>query len=116
MEIHKEERPWGNFEQFVQEKSCTVKIITINPNSKLSLQYHNFREEFWRIISGEAIFTLGEEKVHSKKGDELFFPKKEIHCIESKDETVTILEIAFGKFDENDIVRLEDKYGRVDKK
>ncbi len=113
MKTHKQKRPWGYFEQFTQEENCTVKIININPNSKLSLQYHNFRDEFWRVLDGEVIFTLNDKKIEAKAGDELFVPKKAIHCIKAKQNPARILEIAFGHFDENDIVRLQDDYGRV---
>ena len=48
--MFQEERPWGNFRQFSHNELSTVKIISINPNSSLSLQYHNNRSEFWKII------------------------------------------------------------------
>lgn len=44
MKIYKEERPWGNFERFTHNEISTVKILTVNPNEELSLQYHHNRE------------------------------------------------------------------------
>lgn len=106
-------RPWGQFEQFTQNEKTTVKVISINKDSSLSLQYHNHRTEFWHILSGFPVVTIGEKKTNAKPGDEFQVEKKELHRIETKDNEVQFLEIACGDFDENDIVRVKDKYGRV---
>ena len=50
----KEQRPWGNFERFTLNEKTTVKIITVNAGEELSLQKHNNRTEFWKIISGSG--------------------------------------------------------------
>src|SRR3989344_5946606 len=105
-------RPWGQFEQFTHNEASTVKLHTINPNSSLSLQYHNHRAEFWRIISGHPSITIGESTIVAKPGDEFMVPILEKHRIETKEEASQILEIAYGEFDESDIIRVEDKYGR----
>lgn len=107
-----EERPWGKFERFTANEVSTVKIITVKAGEKLSLQYHKKRNEFWRILSGNGNITVGEETVKAKKGDEFYIPIGAKHTVEGGDEELIFLEIAFGNFDENDIVRLEDKYGR----
>lgn len=112
MEKYKEERPWGNFERFTHNEISTVKILTVNPNEELSLQYHQEREEFWKVIDGKGTFTVGDETKCGKQGDEFFIPKETLHQIKTTDSEVRILEIAFGNFDENDIVRIEDKYDR----
>ena len=106
-------KPWGQFEQFTHNETTTVKIISINPNGSLSLQYHKNRSEFWRILSGHPIVTIEGKEVGAKPGDEFFVQKLEKHKIETKDGSAQFLEISFGNFDENDIVRLEDKYGRA---
>ena len=67
MEKYSEERPWGKFEQFCHNEEVTVKIITVNPNSRLSLQYHNNRDEFWRVLKGKGQFVLGEETIDVKQ-------------------------------------------------
>jgi len=113
MEKYSEERPWGKFEQFCQNEICTVKIITVNPNEELSLQFHYYRDEFWKIIKGRARITIGENIYDGKEGDEYFINRKEKHRIKTENSLAKILEISFGKFDENDIVRLEDRYKRV---
>ena len=112
MKKYTEKRPWGSFEQFTHNELSTVKIINVNPGQELSLQYHNHRDEFWRIIRGKANIILGEETHEAKEGDEFFIPKKTKHRIMTDNKAAQILEISFGKFDEEDIVRLEDKYNR----
>ena len=107
------ERPWGEFDQFTQNENSTVKLISINEKSSLSLQYHNHRTEFWYIISGFPVVTIGKEKINAKPGDEFFIQEKELHQIEAQDGAVKFLEVACGDFNEEDIVRVEDKYGRA---
>lgn len=113
MKRQKEVRPWGQFERFTLNEISTVKIITVKPKQKLSVQYHNKRREFWRFLDNRAKVTLGKKIFRVKKGDEVVVPKKTVHSVEALSKPVSFLEIAFGKFDEKDIVRLEDKYGRI---
>jgi len=105
-------KPWGQFDQFTHNEISTVKVHSINPHSSLSLQFHNHRDEFLYIISGHPIITIGENKTETNPGDEFMIPKLEKHRMETSDEPAQILEIAYGDFDEEDIVRIEDKYGR----
>ncbi len=113
MEKYSENRPWGKFEQFSLNEVSTVKIIYVNKNEELSLQYHKKREEFWKIIDGNPIITIGDKEIEAKKDDEFFIPIETKHRIKTKDSPSRILEISFGNFDEKDIVRLEDKYNRI---
>lgn len=112
VEIYKEERPWGNFERFTQNKVSTVKIINVRPNERLSLQSHEQRSEFWKILSGSGEVTLDGEVKKAQMGDEFDIPVRGKHNVEGGNEGISFLEISFGHFDENDEVRLEDKYGR----
>jgi mannose-6-phosphate isomerase-like protein (cupin superfamily) len=112
MKTHKENRPWGNFERFSHNEKTTVKILQINPNEAQSLQFHQHRDEFWRVIEGEGIVVIGDEVVKCKKGDEFYVPSETNYQIRTGNSALTILEISFGNFDENDIVRLEDRYNR----
>lgn len=105
-------KPWGKFEQFTLNEKSSVKIISANPKSALSLQYHHNRDELWRILNGEGEVIIGDETKSAKAGDEFFIPRLAKHRLQTKDSAVEWLEISFGEFDENDIVRLEDKYGR----
>jgi mannose-6-phosphate isomerase-like protein (cupin superfamily) len=108
-----DKRPWGLEEILTINEPSTVKILTINPGQRTSLQYHNHRKEFWKIIQGEAIFEIDGKKIDAKIGDEMDIDTKMTHRLIGKDEQAKILEISFGKFDENDITRLEDDYGRI---
>lgn len=109
----KEVRPWGNFERFTLNESTTVKIITIEPDQAFSLQTHTHRGEFWRILTGFGTVTIGEEELEANLGDEFFIPQGSKHRAQAGPEGLSFLEISFGQFDEHDITRLEDKYGRV---
>ena len=110
-----EERPWGKYERFTHNEVSTVKLIYVKPNETLSLQYHNHRDEFCKIIKGPAKVTIGDKTVKAEEGEEFYIPAKVLHRIGAYDKHVLYLEIAFGFQDEDDIVRLEDKYDRMDK-
>lgn len=109
---YKEERPWGSFEQFAKNEQVTVKIITVKSGEAFSLQTHAQREEFWRVISGEGKITLGETTEVIEIGKDYHVKTGMKHRIEAGATDVVILEVARGIFDENDIIRLDDKYGR----
>ena len=107
------EKPWGRFEQFTHNEATTVKILSVSPNNSLSLQYHMHRAEFWRVLSGHPIITIDKKEINASPGDEFMIEEKALHRIATKDDAVQILEIAYGDFDEDDIIRVEDKYGRA---
>jgi mannose-6-phosphate isomerase len=108
------EKPWGRFEQLTHNAPSTVKIITVEPGGALSLQYHHLRDELWIVLDAGARIELGTEVIEPQAGEKVFIPRTTAHRLSaSGDGPVRILEISFGEFDENDIVRLEDVYGRV---
>ncbi len=109
----KDIRPWGNFERFTLNELTTVKLITVSKGEQLSLQTHEHREEYWRIIRGTGRATVGDSEIDFVAGDDIFIPKGAKHRIGATDDEVLFMEIALGTFDENDIVRLEDRYGRT---
>lgn len=109
----KVDKPWGGFEQFTLNEPCTVKIITVLPNHRLSLQQHEHRDEEWRIMRGSGFIVIGEETIAAKAGDEFFIPRATKHRVGGGEEGIVFLEIALGNFDENDITRFEDDYGRT---
>lgn len=108
----KDIRPWGNFERFTLNEPTTVKIITVTKGEQLSLQTHSKREEYWRIISGNGIVTVGGVDITCRPGDDIFIARGMQHRIGATESDLVFLEVAFGTFDEQDIVRLEDRYGR----
>ena len=110
--ILKVNKPWGNFEQFTLNQNSTVKIITVNKGQRLSLQRHKNREELWIALdnglTAEIDGTLNELNI----GEKVFIKKGQTHRISSINDGARFLEISLGEFDENDIERLEDDYGR----
>ena len=111
--MYKENRPWGYFERFTKDTPSTVKIITVKKGESLSLQYHKHRQEFWRILKGSPQVMVGNKEEEGGPGDNFFVEKEVKHRISAPVDEVVFLEISFGYFDEEDIVRLEDNYGRV---
>lgn len=108
-----EQRPWGSFERFLANEVCTVKMITVYPGEALSLQYHRHRDEFWKVLEGNPVLVIGEQTIVAKPDDEFSVPRETNHRMSAGKEQVKVLEIAVGEYDENDIVRLEDKYNRT---
>ena len=113
MDIYSEDRPWGKFEKFHENELSTVKLIYINANSRLSLQYHRDRWEFWKVIKGTAEVELDGKIIEVKEEENIVIPKGVKHRVKALNNNCVILEIAYGKFDENDIVRIEDDYHRI---
>ncbi len=113
MNIFSVERPWGSFRQFTLNEVSTVKIITVKAGEEFSLQYHNERDEFWKILEGQPEVIVGDQTTKASEGDEFNVPKKTNHRMRAGETDVKFLEIAYGDFKEDDIVRLEDKYGRL---
>lgn len=110
---YEEERPWGKFERFTNNCVSTVKIIYVNPSKRLSLQSHNKRQEFWKVISGSGIFDVNGKVHNVKVGDEIVVNLGDKHRMIGGEEGMSVLEISTGDFDENDITRYEDDFGRV---
>jgi mannose-6-phosphate isomerase len=110
----KVDKPWGGFEQYTHNLPSTVKIITVAPGGTLSRQYHHHRDELWVVLDSGAHVELDDEVLSPPPGEKLYIPRGTIHRLSCEgDEAVRILEISFGEFDEEDIVRLEDVYGRA---
>ncbi len=107
-------RPWGFYENLLNEGFYKVKKLSINSGNKISLQYHNKRSEHWVVTSGEARVTIGEQCFSLQKGQSTFIPMGTTHRLENIGlEVLEIIEVQIGNYlEEDDIVRLEDKYGR----
>jgi mannose-1-phosphate guanylyltransferase/mannose-6-phosphate isomerase len=104
-------RPWGVFKQFALNEKCTVKIIEVKPMEELSLQKHKKREENWYFIT-PGIIQLGKNIKKIKEGEIVKIKKNIPHRILAGVNSVKVLEISFGNFNEKDEIRLEDKYKR----
>jgi len=120
MKNYKEERPWGSFENLLDEDYCKVKRIIVKPEQRLSSQYHNKRSEAWVIVQGEATITLEEkdsyitEYITGTPGQVIKIPVGTIHRLKNNTkEDLIIIETQTGTyFGEDDIVRLKDDYER----
>lgn len=108
-----EQRPWGKFEKFVENKKCTVKLLYLNPYSQTSLQYHKNRDEWWKILDGSMTVIVDNIKYKLQQNDTVFVKRRIIHQMITSDKKAVVLEISTGDFDENDIVRLKDVYNRI---
>ncbi len=107
------QRPWGDFEQFAVNESVTVKVITVEPGHRLSLQTHRDRAELWVVLDGPIRVTVGDQTWDAQHGERVWVPQGAVHRMANATEVRgRILEVGYGHFDEADIVRLEDDYAR----
>ena len=108
-------RPWGSYATLKQEDGYQVKRITVAPGQKLSLQYHHKRAEHWVVTQGKAIVQVGNEEFETGPGDYRYFPLGEKHRLTNiGDGELVLIEVQVGSYlGEDDIVRIEDVYGRV---
>lgn len=109
----KDIRPWGNYERFTLNEQTTVKLITVDAGEAFSLQTHKQRSEFWRVVSGSGTITVANKEHEARVGDSFFIESGSTHRALGGPQGLLFLEISFGMFDEGDIVRLEDRYGRT---
>ena len=109
---HHEDRPWGSFDQFTANEETTVKIVRVAPEKRLSLQKHAHRAEFWKVLEGTGTAQVNDTEQAVSVGDELEIPAGAVHRLSGGPEGVAVLEIAIGNFDENDIERIADDFGR----
>lgn len=108
-----DDRPWGNFRQYTCNEPSTIKIITVEADQQLSLQRHAHRDELWIAMDDGLIVELGERgAVRAAAGDEFWIPRGTLHRVGAGATTCRFVEICFGDFDESDIERLDDRYGR----
>ena len=109
-----ENRPWGKFENLLNDKKCKIKRIEVNPNKRLSLQYHMFRSEHWLVIDGEAFIHLDGKSTTLRAGQSIDIPLGSHHYIENKtNQKLIIIETQLGTyFGEDDIIRIDDPYKR----
>lgn len=113
-------RPWGKFEVLSKfnvspEGDVCVKIITVKPKMRLSYQSHNLRAEHWIFVQGRGVVTLDGQEQTVVGGSGINIPISTKHRVTntSEDRDLIFIETTSGHFDENDIQRFEDDYGRV---
>ncbi|MEE9604855.1 MAG: glycosyltransferase [Candidatus Scalindua sp.] len=107
--------PWGKWEVLLDEPTYKVKRITVLPGKRLSYQKHFRRKEHWMVVEGKAVVTIDGKEIDLVKGGTIDIPKEAAHRIANNDDKqLMFIEIQLGEyFGEDDIIRLEDDYGRV---
>jgi mannose-1-phosphate guanylyltransferase/mannose-6-phosphate isomerase len=113
--LHREVfRPWGSYDSIDAGERFQVKRLTIKPGAVLSLQKHRHRAEHWVVVKGQARITRGAEIFLLSENESTYIPVGTVHRIENPgSEPLQIIEVQSGSyFGEDDIVRLEDHYGR----
>ncbi len=108
-------RPWGSYQSLASGVGYQVKHIVVNPGSALSLQMHHYRAEHWTAIKGTGIVTCGDSQFSLAPNESTFIPCEAKHRLSNPGtEAVEIIEVQVGYYlGEDDIVRFEDRYGRV---
>lgn len=107
-------RPWGSYQSIHAGERFQVKRLTVAPGRQLSLQKHYHRAEHWVVVSGTAIVTRGEEQVMVYENQSIYIPMGTVHRLENPGKVpLNLIEVQSGSYlGEDDIVRIEDVYGR----
>lgn len=107
-------RPWGCFEILDERETYKVKRIEVLPGKRMSYQKHEKRSEHWMIVQGQAVVTLEGSEIPLNAGQAIDIPRKAAHRIlNPRQAPLVFIEIQTGEyFGEDDIIRLEDDFGR----
>ncbi|WP_137226659.1 mannose-1-phosphate guanylyltransferase/mannose-6-phosphate isomerase [Shewanella sp. MEBiC00475] len=109
-------RPWGKYDSIDNGSRFQVKRITVKPGAKLSVQMHHHRAEHWIIVSGTAKVTNGDKDILLTENQSTYIPVGVVHALENPGKVpLELIEVQSGSYlGEDDIVRFEDRYGRVE--
>lgn len=107
-------RPWGKYDSIDNGKRYQVKRITVKPSEKLSVQMHHHRAEHWIVVSGTAKVSVDGKEVLLTENQSVYIPLGAVHFLENPGKIpLELIEVQVGSYlGEDDIVRLEDRYGR----
>jgi len=112
-------RPWGEFVKFCENEKTTVKIIKVKAGHSLSYKKHTNRDEMWIALDQGLIALVGDETIFMRDvavGEyPIWIPRGTLHSVKNVNEgfDVRFMEISFGDFDESDMERIRDNYGRI---
>ena len=108
-------RPWGSYTVLEDAQDCKVKRLTVKPGHVLSLQLHHRRSEHWTVVDGTAKVRIGEREFLLGRNESAYIPMDTVHRLENPTtQDIHLIEVQCGDyFGEDDIVRLEDRYGRA---
>lgn len=109
-------RPWGHYQIIYSNKCFQIKYITVKADARLSLQMHRHRSEHWIVVKGTAHIIRDNESFIIKENESTFIPKNTKHRLMNPNSNdIEIIEIQLGNYlQEDDIIRFEDDYGRVE--
>jgi mannose-1-phosphate guanylyltransferase/mannose-6-phosphate isomerase len=107
-------RPWGSWMSLLQGPGYQIKLLEIKPGSKPSLQRHHHRSEHWVVVAGTALVTRDDEIIEVQTNESVFIPIGAAHRLENRgNEMLQVIEVQVGEYlGEDDIVRIEDDFGR----
>jgi mannose-1-phosphate guanylyltransferase/mannose-6-phosphate isomerase len=110
-------RPWGNYTVLEEGERYKIKRVVVNPRERLSLQLHHHRSEHWVVVKGTAKVTVGEKEKIIHENESTYIPKSTLHRLENPGKVpLEIIEVQNGEYvGEDDIVRIDDIYGREEK-
>ncbi len=114
--LHREVyRPWGNYDSLDNGTRYQVKHIMVKPGEKLSIQMHHHRAEHWIVVSGTAKVTNGDNTFLVTENESTYIPVGTVHALENPGKVpLEMIEVQSGSYlGEDDIVRFEDRYGRI---
>jgi mannose-1-phosphate guanylyltransferase/mannose-6-phosphate isomerase len=108
-------RPWGFYESLINGDRFQVKRIVVKPGEKLSLQKHFHRAEHWVVVAGTALVVRDAEQIMLRENESIYLPLGSVHRLENPGRIpLTLIEVQSGSYlGEDDIVRMEDTYGRA---
>lgn len=109
------DKPWGNYNILFAGDDFQVKRVEISPGSRLSLQKHSKRAEKWIVVAGSGIATVGKKKIAVKRESVVQIAVNEVHRLHNTGKKpLVVIEVQYGDYlGEDDILRLEDDFGRV---
>jgi len=109
-------RPWGSYESLVNREGYQVKHLVVNPGEALSLQMHHHRAEHWTVIKGKGVVVCDDREMTLGVNESTYIPVGSKHRLSNPfEERVEIIEVQIGDYlGEDDIVRFEDRYGRLE--
>ena len=107
-------RPWGTYTVLTEADDFKVKTLTVQPGQRLSYQKHSRRSEHWFVVGGTGVVTLDGKTIEVRRGDAVDVPVGVAHRIDNTGQVpLVFVEVQHGDyFGEDDIVRLDDDYGR----
>ena len=115
-QVHREVyRPWGQYDSIDHGSRYQIKRITVKPGQKLSVQMHHHRAEHWIVVKGTASVTLDGQQRLLTENESIYLPLGSVHALENPGKIpLELIEVQVGSYlGEDDIVHLQDRYGRT---